>query len=722
MLYGHVSEQWREANLAGMLRGLPVILCAPGPSLADVNGQTLRGRGRLVAAINTAYPHVTPDLWIGLDPPACYDRSIWWEPFPKITSWNWRNEFSLGKRIKAAPQVFFAKLDDDAHANQMLDRIDGEAHFAWSSSTLIGAIHILLWLGARTIFLVGTDMGGKTDYFDNRVLLYDERAENRHGLIRQTRELAVLALEANMRGVNLFSATPDSALNKFLPYVPVAEVIHKLESAIPSDPHAPILHVRRAERCLWAHLPDIPRQIVVGCDSAQEDLLEWWWTNYTRHNNYPVLFCDFGMSKQARQWCEERGDVASVREKRDQLDYWFLKPLGMLHTRAERALWIDLDCEILGSLDSLFDLVVNKKIAIRKDKRHAPHRIPPEIATLPNAAIYNTGVMAYHWGHPAIQRWAENMFAWKQQDGNTDQEPLSVLLCRDYADAVAEFPAGLITHPTDAPGYREQDTGVTVIRHWVAPQGKEYIRATAIPKLAATRASVNAAYEGMPTDMMMMLPDERSFLAKTLLSCATGNKPMSILEVGVGRGDSAALMLSALREAGKRYGYVGVDALVWLRPALPDWAHEGGTAVLVPGASRATAPTVAALAPDGFDFVLIDGCHCRACALSDWQTYGPLVRHGGILMFHDCAKPDHGGVGHHTHGVRGVYMEARESAGWQDLGEFVPANPPQERYGIGFGVLRKVTSLPPDSACTAPPAPSQNNTQTTSPLADRVHP
>jgi cephalosporin hydroxylase len=52
------------------------------------------------------------------------------------------------------------------------------------------------------------------------------------------------------------------------------------------------------------------------------------------------------------------------------------------------------------------------------------------------------------------------------------------------------------------------------------------------------------------------------------------------------------------------------------------------------------------------DFLMIDGGHDYATVLADWTNYGPLVRPGGMVAFHD--------LGQQYPGVRPVWEQARK--------------------------------------------------------------
>lgn len=58
--------------------------------------------------------------------------------------------------------------------------------------------------------------------------------------------------------------------------------------------------------------------------------------------------------------------------------------------------------------------------------------------------------------------------------------------------------------------------------------------------------------------------------------------------------------------------------------------------------SNVIAETHRQLAGNRPDMVFIDGCHHYEVARSDWQTYGPLARPGGPVVFHDINDfPNH---------------------------------------------------------------------------------
>lgn len=169
--------------------------------------------------------------------------------------------------------------------------------------------------------------------------------------------------------------------------------------------------------------------IICGADHRQEWLLPWWWERLTAHHDFPVTFCDFGMSEKAKDWCRERGSLVSIanlnaliaekQKIREELltswercyissvwefrSVWFHKPLAFLQSPYKRAIWIDLDCEILRPIHELFSFCSKKsQLGILREfvSQHLP-RFHPSI-------VYNTGVVVFEHGAPIIEKWEES--------------------------------------------------------------------------------------------------------------------------------------------------------------------------------------------------------------------------------------------------------------------------------------------------------------------------
>jgi hypothetical protein len=229
--------------------------------------------------------------------------------------------------------------------------------------------------------------------------------------------------------------------------------------------------------------------VIVGSDQLQEWLLPWWWENFTKHNRFPVSFVDFGLSKEKKKWCLERGELIQLSipdvfvKDKDEVtpetaaeweNYygenfwlyrktWFKKPLACLLSPYRRTIWIDLDCEVKKSLKKLFDACSNpSRCALVRD------RFADQFASKCLFPIYHSGVVAFERGAPLIQEWAAQSLE-RNDEFRGDQDLLSKLIF-EKGIAVREMPAiynwnvGDGVHPK------------VVICHWLGEMGKAVLR------------------------------------------------------------------------------------------------------------------------------------------------------------------------------------------------------------------------------------------------------
>lgn len=176
--------------------------------------------------------------------------------------------------------------------------------------------------------------------------------------------------------------------------------------------------------------------VIVGCSKDHEWMLPWWWMHYCIHNEFPVTFFDFGdMSPLGKEWCQRKGQLLTLRiptesfiakreevpseqnliwESHHNLDIhlarqsWFKKPFACLQTPYERTLWIDLDCQVRGSIAPIFMCsdfsgeiaMVEEPPPILENHRNSKLIHPEEME-------YNGGVIAFKHGAVLVQEWAK---------------------------------------------------------------------------------------------------------------------------------------------------------------------------------------------------------------------------------------------------------------------------------------------------------------------------
>ena len=212
-------DRWERATFAPCAE--TAILACPGPSLVGAP-KNLQGPQRTVFAINTAYPTVRPDYWIGMDEAFCDDPNLLDESFPKLYRGSYSQMEYDGVPVRKSPSTYFI---DVAAVQDNQTMFDVQGGFAWHNHTLGVALHFIIWLGARRIYLLGCDLGGNADYCHDLKLTDEQRKRNRRLYAQQEYFLDELSIVCRQYRIELLSATPQSSINQFLPYRPIEDVI-----------------------------------------------------------------------------------------------------------------------------------------------------------------------------------------------------------------------------------------------------------------------------------------------------------------------------------------------------------------------------------------------------------------------------------------------------------------------------------------------------------------
>jgi predicted O-methyltransferase YrrM len=134
---------------------------------------------------------------------------------------------------------------------------------------------------------------------------------------------------------------------------------------------------------------------------------------------------------------------------------------------------------------------------------------------------------------------------------------------------------------------------------------------------------------------------------------------------------SVDMLVSPLDSRYERQKY-GHDVL-WHQWALDDDAN-----LIVINANSTHAGTVArvsSLLVNDLDFLFIDGGHDYQTVLSDYLNYGPLVRPGGVIAFHDIARNHPGSE------VRKVWDKIISTTTYEHT-QFI-LDPDEKEFGIG---------------------------------------
>ena len=222
--------------------------------------------------------------------------------------------------------------------------------------------------------------------------------------------------------------------------------------------------------------------IVVASDLSQEKFLPWWWDNYKAFNDFPVTFVDLGLSREMKQWCKEKGnyvhlpisglfvseqeemDPAVVKQfERESGKYlwgcrsaWFRKPLACLQSPYESSIWMDIDCEIRGSIESLFSFCTHPS-GMSLAQEYGIHSPP----------LFNSGVIAFAQNTSLLRLWAlKSLKEHTKYPG--DQDVLNAIFHEQ------KISPGLLPPYYNWSRFKEENPE-SIIVHWHGPHGKRII-------------------------------------------------------------------------------------------------------------------------------------------------------------------------------------------------------------------------------------------------------
>ena len=463
-LWYYCGSGFVRTTLARSNLGLDVYLCCPGPSLANVDDSKFHVPGIMLAAINTAYPKVRPDIWFGMDTARCYDRQLWKEPFVKICRGGYQEMTIEGFPVKLCPNVYFADFKSMEYVGDMFKIRNHDAIFSWNSNTLTAALGVLVWMGAKNIHLVGCDFGGKNDYWDDRVLSEPKRVKNQLLYQKQITFMRDLQHAARMHNIRFISCTPDSPVNMFLDYMPLEDAIAKSVAKVNLQKKE-LLHVLDALKCEWRNGILAEQGVMVGVAPVHEDIIPWWIQNYKAHNNYPLVFADFGLTEKGKKLCKEHGQLIDMGDL-DNVQGWFRKPFAILRAPFKKILWFDVDVEIRGDIGKLFDYACDGKIGAGHDS-YEPASFRRYMKK--EAKLWDSGVLAIEHKNLLVETWCERIMVAPEDFYVGDHEVLSLVLW-DNNMPLNEIPKNVHRMRT------EGDVSGLLTMHWTGPAGKKWIR------------------------------------------------------------------------------------------------------------------------------------------------------------------------------------------------------------------------------------------------------
>jgi len=110
--------------------------------------------------------------------------------------------------------------------------------------------------------------------------------------------------------------------------------------------------------------------VLTGCDDKYEFLIPWWIYKYRQHSSSPLIFADFGLSKEGRDYVEKHADIVIDINPEKKDFFWGMKArsVSACDSLSKFVLWIDIDCEINGDVTEYFsDSLTEDTFYIGKD-------------------------------------------------------------------------------------------------------------------------------------------------------------------------------------------------------------------------------------------------------------------------------------------------------------------------------------------------------------------
>jgi hypothetical protein len=208
------------------------------------------------------------------------------------------------------------------------------------------------------------------------------------------------------------------------------------------------------------------KAFLTGCDVNTEWMLKWWFTEYSKHNDTPVIFADFGLSPEMREYADKTFDhVFDLPSRSDK--NWFLKPAAMIEASrfSKKTCWIDTDCHVLQSISGVFDHSEPNKLGMVEDRPWSKRR---------GETWHNSGIVLFE-GTPRILK------DWKKTIDKSpivgDQEVLHAMLREDslkrriYIEDLPQEYNWLRLQLLDG-----RDSKNKKVMHWTGHKGKIKIR------------------------------------------------------------------------------------------------------------------------------------------------------------------------------------------------------------------------------------------------------
>jgi len=213
------------------------------------------------------------------------------------------------------------------------------------------------------------------------------------------------------------------------------------------------------------------KAFLTGCDETTEWMLPWFLENYCKYNDAPLIFANFGVSKDCLKAIKGKSKNNPIKHTIDMTKTedkgWFKKPKSMLEASklCNYTCWIDTDFEILSDMSSVFKYVEENRLAMVEDKPWSKRS---------GETWHNSGIVAFKDIPQILRDWTDNI---SKVNLRGDQEVLHSML--------RIHPLQRMIYITDLPNEYNwlrvqlldgQNSVKKKAIHWTGIKGKDHIR------------------------------------------------------------------------------------------------------------------------------------------------------------------------------------------------------------------------------------------------------
>jgi len=243
------SREGHSMYFEGMFRGRSAFLISGGPSFSSVNKELLDKPGVLTMSINNSVKSFRSNLWISVDDPTHFIKSVWLDskimkfvPYSHSEKTIFDNEKWEETNIKVGgcPNIWFYKRNEKFIAKQFLieDTFNWGNHkkYGGGRSVMLPALRVLFYLGIRKVFLLGVDF--KMDKNNKYHFEQDRTKSSVNGnnntykkLIDRFNELKPIF---DKNGFEVYNCYKDSGLKTF-PFMDFEEAIRIATEEMPQN-------------------------------------------------------------------------------------------------------------------------------------------------------------------------------------------------------------------------------------------------------------------------------------------------------------------------------------------------------------------------------------------------------------------------------------------------------------------------------------------------------